>query len=133
MSIKRSFSLVEVLVSVVLFSLALTFVMPPLQSASKMMFEERATVEAQSAVEEAVHQFHVTLLQHENLSLETFQESMQPKEVDGFTITFAIAGTLAAQDGGGRVAQLMIDVMASKEKEMKPLATRRIYLCVTAV
>lgn len=127
---RRSFSLVEVLVSVVLFFGALVFIMHPLKSASMMMAQERDTVEAQSAVEEAVHSFHVSLFGHETLSFDQLQESLQPKEVHGFQITYKVSGRLPDQETEVNVSELLIDVTASKGDQMAPLAIRRIYVCV---
>ena len=62
---KRSFSLIEVLVSVSLFFVALTFILPPMQKAAHMICHDREELQAQSAVEEAVHAFHASLFQYD--------------------------------------------------------------------
>lgn len=130
---KRSFSLIEVLVSVSLFFVALTFILPPMQKAAHMISHDREELQAQSAVEEAVHAFHASLFQYDPFTYDQLLESMKEKEVHGFTIAYKIVEKLSDQESTSQVHQLTIALTASKDSEKNVLAQRRVYVCVKTV
>ena len=127
---RHPFSLVEVLVSAAIFAIALTLISPHLQMCSKSMKYEKEYLEAQNAVEEAVHIAHTLFFEHENMTYDQLLESLKEREVNGFTIVYSVAGRRPVEDSAGGVYQLMIDVDACKDSTEKSLATRRMYVCV---
>ena len=124
--------MIEVLISVGLFTLVITLLLDPLRSTYKSIIRERDHIEALEALDEAVYQFHARLFQRERPTFEQLVEVMKERVINGFTITTQIVEKNTPFEKKGSICQLGFDITATKgQGESSNAPTRRVYICVT--
>lgn len=87
---KRFFALTEVLVSLVLFSIALVYILAPIKQTGTLLRTQEAMLATQALADDAACNFYAGLLQKTPLSMDQLQELIRPQHVGPYSITYEI-------------------------------------------
>lgn len=88
---KHAFALLEVLMSIMLLSMALMYLLPPLRNAGQTLSQEKAAIEAQMIAEDAIHNLYANLLQPNTLTNDMLQSTLQPTTIGNYSLSYEIS------------------------------------------
>jgi len=87
---KRSFTLIEVLVSFILFSLSITLLLHPLVLTGKNMREESARIHVQAIADEELHQLYINFFQTDTVKKDQLETFLKDREKEECVLHYAL-------------------------------------------
>lgn len=126
---KRSFTLVEVLVCFLLFSLSLSLLLPPLSRSGKNIREQSAHLLVQSVADEALNSVYTKLFQEEPLTQEKFIKALSSHEEGPYLFRYSIED-IESKGKESPYAGLWVSLEVESKEFTSAKAQRNFYLCV---
>lgn len=125
---KRSFTLLEVLISLILFSTALTFLIPPLSGAGKAMREQSVHIAMQTIADEEMNKLYAQLFQKAALKPEQFKLLFDHKDEGSYTLDCTIQEVETKRVDPSYVG-FFLQLTAQDKTFPKARAERYFYIC----
>ena len=124
---KRSFTLIEVLVSFILFSLSIVLILHPLTRTGKNMREESARIYVQTIADEELHQLYMNLLQTDSVKKDRFETLLKEREEEQYVIHYAIQDVEYKKESP--YVGLVLELKVVHKHFPSAFANRSFYLC----
>jgi len=125
---KRSFTLVEVLISFMLLSFSLVLLLPPLSNAGKNIREQSARILVQSIADETINQLYAQIFQNESLKKERFEELFAVQEEELYRVHYTIID-VESKGKESAYAGLWMEMEVEHKAFPTARAKRNFYLC----